>query len=146
VARIGLRFDRDAITLDEADANLCGKRLTGEIRLGKDLEGQKKLNGMEDDIRDVSGVFDVKRLTVTPKYFSIGLSFSIESMHGASLQSFAKKTGKLVVKSSRDLPESSAKSDDDGDEDSFDDHPDTGPQPKSGKGQKSEPKNTIFSK
>jgi hypothetical protein len=121
VARVGVRVARGpALPLAEADRCLCGKRLTGRIRLGAngEAEGQKRMKGMRDAYLEIDGVFDVKRFGVGPKEISFGLAFSIGDIEVSDLAQFAKRSGRLEIDDVEELPEGEEA---DGDDDEADD-------------------------
>lgn len=132
-ARVGIKIDRALMQLDQADEILCGKRLTGRIEVCApgEQQGQRALPGMKDERPHLDGTFDVKRFGVSLKEISAGLTFGLGSIDVSELAKFAKKNGRLLVTDAQFLPEDS--SDDDDHEPTYDDHEDTGPQPKSRK-------------
>lgn len=132
-ARVGVKIDRGAMTLDDADEFLCGKRLTGRIEVCApgEQQGQQSLPGMNDARPHLDGTFDVKRFGVGPKEVSAGLTFVLGSIDVSELAKFAKKNGRLTIMEAQYLPDDGEE--DDGDGPSFDDHEDTGPQPKARK-------------
>lgn len=130
-ARVGVKFDRARLTLDQADEFLCGKRLTGRIEVCApgEAEGQSSLPGMEDERPHLDGTFDVKRFGVGLKEISCGLTFSLGSIDVRELARFAKKNGRLLIADAEFLPDDSETDESEGDE-SDDDHEDLGPLPK----------------
>lgn len=107
--RLGFVADRKAITLQQADRNLCGRRLVGKIvARATGTADQEGLPGLEDQDTTITGVFDVKRIGVTPKTVSAGLTFALASVDAESLTHFAKRSGRLRVSSTEDIPKDAA--------------------------------------
>ena len=99
-ARLGIRISRADVALERADEMLCGRRITGKVRVASvSGEGadQKALAGMEDAIVEIASVFDIKRLGVSPKEFSAGLQFSLAEIDVSVLAHFAKREGWLIA-------------------------------------------------
>jgi len=98
-ARIGIKIDRNDMELSEAEDTLCGRRITGSIKLVRTNEdpAQKPISGMEDDQHEIKGTFDVKAISVSPKRISAGLTFSLKSIPFEQLAFFAKRSGRLMV-------------------------------------------------
>lgn len=126
--RVGVKLERASITLADADASLCGKRLTGKLVVGgkQAAPGQAALPGMEDAGHEVAGVFDVKRFGVSASEISFGATFAMASVEPRDLAKLANSSGRLVVEQVDDIPD-----EDDGDDDEgHDDHEDVGPRPR----------------
>lgn len=115
-ARLGVAIDRSALDLETADQCFCGKRLTGQVVLGRrdEAPGQSKM--WESD-HAVSGSFDVKKISVSPDIISTGLTFNLATIDIAELAKLSKGAGKLLVYEVTDLPEDAA---DEHDKDEFD--------------------------
>jgi len=113
-ARIGIKIDREDIELSEAEEILCGRRLTGSVKTAKTNEDptQKPLNGMGDTQHEIKSVFDVKRIGVSPKDISAGLTFALSEIPMEELAHFSKRAGWLTVDAVAEL-----EVDDDDDED-----------------------------
>ncbi len=114
--RLGIRITRDSLSLTKADQFLCGRRIGGTIILSgrKDSPGQKK---MFDSSLSIRGVFDVKRIGVSPGEISCGLTFSKADVDVATLSNFAKGQGLIRIANVEELPTGDEPSeDDDGDE------------------------------
>lgn len=97
--RIGISFDRSAMSLAQVDKHFSGKRLTGTLyAVAKgDAPGQATLPGTEGDV-SVSGAFDVKGFGCDDKHFSVGLTFSnAEDDLTMNLCHMAKRSGRLVI-------------------------------------------------
>lgn len=118
-ARLGIKIDRAALTIDKADASLCGRRLAGRVVLGKGDSAQQEL--INDRQHCVASVFDVKRIGVAPKNISAGLTFSLEDIDVRELSIFAKKSGRLIVDTIAELPDEDEDGDDDDAADEDDD-------------------------
>lgn len=114
-----MKFDRATMTLEQADDVFCGKRLEGICVAGtrEDAEGQQQFDGMEGEhAPHVSGVFDSKRFAATPKAFSAGLTFALETIEVGDLAELAKRKGTLKVTVLGVLDEGSDGHDDDAQE------------------------------
>lgn len=125
-ARLSCRAARDSISLDDADANLCGKRLELELVAmpAGSLPGQQQLPDMDEKLK---GIADVKRFGVGVDEISFGLTFALSSIDKNQLLEFRKRSGRIVITHVEVLPDGD---EEDGDGASFDDHEDTGPMPK----------------
>jgi hypothetical protein len=99
--RIGIEFDRSALSLSKCDQHLCDKRITGTLyALAKgDAPGQATMPGTEGTI-SVDGVFDVKGFKVSTEHISAGLTFSNKDRNLRDcLCDMAKRSGRLVIES-----------------------------------------------
>jgi hypothetical protein len=98
-ARLGIRISRADVSLENADAMLCGRRITGRVRVAITNESpdQQGLPGMDDAITEIAAVFDVRRLGVSPKEFTAGLTFSLAEIDVSVLAHFAKREGWLIA-------------------------------------------------
>jgi len=111
--RLGIRITRDSLSLTKADQYLCGRRIGGTIVLSgrkTDSPGQKK---MFDSSLSIRGVFDVKRIGVSPGEISCGLTFSKADVDVATLSNFAKGQGVIRIANVEALP-TDEESDDEG--------------------------------
>lgn len=133
-ARLGVTIDREKIPLDRADELFCDRRLTGTVILGHTEDDPTQKDLISDAAHKVSGTFDVKGFSCKPSNLSIGLTFGRLEVDPGELSLFAKKSGRLVVTSSEEIPEPERPAsgppaqqrlddaeDDDGDEDFADD-------------------------
>lgn len=109
--RIGIKIDRTVCNLNCADDTFCGHRLTGKLVLGHhdDAPGQKI---MFEDEKVVEGVFDTKRLGLSPEQINFGATFNEKEIDVALLCSFAKQKGRLLVEVVEEIPEPEKDSDD----------------------------------
>lgn len=144
-ARLGVKCSRQKMPIPVATQNLCGKRITAVIVIGGSEadDSQGKLDGMDDFEHKLEASFDVKGFKVKPKHIGFGLTMAIESIDVEELSHFAKQKGRLFITGAEALPEKVKRSHE-GDDDTHDDHPDTGPIPnekpvKPAKGQKALP-------
>ena len=98
-AKVGFSIDREAMTLEDAESNLCGKRITGRLVVvaGGDDPNQQPLPGMGDIKHELKAVFDVKGFRCTPKLFASGAVFQLSTIQVEELGHFAKKKGRLIV-------------------------------------------------
>lgn len=106
-ARIGISVDRQFLKVSRADQVLCGHRLTGKLIAGQngDTEGQNTL--VNDFDPELTGTFDVKSFSASPKAISCGLTFNLEDIDVSNMAHFAKRVGKVVVDGVEELPEGS---------------------------------------
>lgn len=96
-ARLGIVIDREQLTVENADLMLCGRRLTGAVVVqpnGDSTDQTYLVDGIKHELR---AVFDVKRIGVSPKEISTGLTFALKGLELAELGFFAKRSGRLVV-------------------------------------------------
>lgn len=95
--RIGVTCDRGNLTVERADENLCGHRLTGKIEVKPKGEqpDQGVLPGMAEP--GLEGSFDVKGYRVTEKEIGFGMTFAVRDTDVGHLAKFAKRDGRLVV-------------------------------------------------
>ncbi len=113
--RIGISFDRSALSLAKTDKLLCDKRLTGTLYATAkgDANGQQTIPGAEGAI-SVTGSFDVKGFKCSLNHIKAGLTFS-NADHDLtnSLCQMAKRNGRVVITTVADL-------EDDGEEEGSD--------------------------
>ena len=116
-ARIGVSVERSEISVTQADRNICGRRLTGAIlaRPNNDNPDQAVMDGFDDEI-NLTGIFDVKQIGITPKAVGFGLTFNLQGLDVANLAMFAKRGGHLKIDNVEDIPEAE-RNGDGGDED-----------------------------
>jgi hypothetical protein len=113
-ARLGLTINREALTLAAAVKTFCGRRITGVVCVGDvDPDQTSFLNDAEYKI---PSVFDCKRMGLTLKEYSLGLTFSLADIDAECLTHFAKKKGMLRVDLSSALPEKAERNGDDDEE------------------------------
>lgn len=78
----------------------CGKRLEGIAVASRNgaHPDQQQLPGVEGEhAPHVESVFDSKRLALTPKHFSAGLTVALESIDVGDLAHIAKRDGRIRV-------------------------------------------------
>jgi hypothetical protein len=97
-ASVGVRISKDVLSLANAEAALCGRRLTGSIiRCPQDIDpDQTSIAGM-DDVDQVEATFDIKQFTSSPKWFRFGICFPLAEISADILSHFARKTGRFLV-------------------------------------------------
>ena len=116
-ARLGIVIDRaDMPDLLQAESILCGRRLTGDVRVARTNEDTKCLPGMEDVAYCVASTFDVKRIGVSPKHISAGLTFALSEIDVSDLAHFSKKSGWLNVQNVAVLEDEEENEEAEGDE------------------------------
>lgn len=113
-ARVGVRFDRSAITLADADMAFCGHRLSGLVKLGGKNDGNGQQVMFDKDLC-LEGTFDCKRISADSKQISTGLTFALKDIDIAELAKLSKGSGRLIVLNVAELPDDS--DDDDADDD-----------------------------
>lgn len=108
---IGIKIDRSVLNLVAADESFCGHRLTGKLLLGHqdDQPGQSYL--FEDE-KAVEGIFDVKRVGISPEQVTFGATFIESEIDSGLLSSFAKCKGRLLVEVVEEIPEPEKDTDD----------------------------------
>lgn len=104
-ANIGVTVDRADLTPTRADKELCEKRLTGRIvaKPVGDHPDQQTFEGMEADT-ELGGIFDIKGFRVNKDSIALSLTFSLGSVDVAGLAGFAKKSGRMLVSGSEEMP------------------------------------------
>jgi hypothetical protein len=107
-ARLGVRADRESLTLIDANEIWCGHRLTGSVVLGghDDQSGQQKL--VDDLEHKIDGVFDVKRYSVSPSEIAASLAISLIDLDIAELAKFTKNSGRLQITGIDVIPDESS--------------------------------------
>jgi len=97
-ARLGLVFNRDKLSLNEAEFYLCGARanttLTLDPNAEKDGQGQQTFDG---DDESVETVVDIKKFTVSPKKIGASLTFNIEEIDIGNVAHLAQRSGKIRI-------------------------------------------------
>ena len=108
-ARLGATVARAALSVTQADKNLCCKRLAGTIiaRAGDGNADQSSLPGADAD-ETITAIFDVKSFGVSRKNISFGLTVSLGSIEIEVLAKFAKRQGQFWVQDISDIPEDEA--------------------------------------
>jgi hypothetical protein len=97
--RVGIKIDREHMSVVAADAALCGRRLTGRIvAVPKDVDPDQK-HMFEDQRHELSGAFEVKRFSVSPKVITAGLTFALPEIDISEMAHFAKRSGRLIIDS-----------------------------------------------
>lgn len=106
-ARIGATCGRPALSLTQADKNLCDRRLIGSIvkLAGNGEPDQNTIPGLDGNEWEVEGAFDVKGFNVSKKAISFGLTFAIESIKVEDLAHFAKAKGVIRIDEIGEIPE-----------------------------------------
>jgi hypothetical protein len=121
-ARLGVAVARENLDLDDADASLCGRRLTATIigrSVGTANGDQTALPGMEAEDAKIDGVFDVKKFGVTASRITFGLTANLKDIDISTLSHFPTREGELRIDKIGPLPDGDDEDDedDDGDED-----------------------------
>lgn len=93
-ARLGIRFARGEMTLNQAVDLLCGARLRLDMRV---TDGNNPL--LPDALPNLKSIADSKHLGVTMRDFTVGLAFSRAEIDANTLCNFANSKG--VVKADR---------------------------------------------
>lgn len=116
-ASVGVGVAREALPIGTADKQLVGRRLVGTI-IGQPAGSgpdQGALKGMNDEIA-LTGTFDVKRIGVSRKKITCGLTFSLGDINVSELARFAKRAGHLKIESSAAIPEKEAEDEEENEE------------------------------
>ena len=106
VSRVTMKFDRANITLEQADALLCERRLTGRLIVlpdGIDPD-QKSFPGL-DEKHELCGVFDTRGFSVRKRKIGGGATFAGDTIDAGELHHFANRSGRLIVTESAEIPE-----------------------------------------
>lgn len=104
-ARVGIKFTRGTMTLEECADFFCNRRLIGVIVLARseDAPGQKTL--VDDLEHSVDGAFDVKGFRTTKDDYSASLTFSLADISVEELAKFASGTGTVLIHQTAEIPE-----------------------------------------
>jgi hypothetical protein len=106
VVRIGVRFDRNLLTIQDADDVLVGHRLNGVIALCRGTDDQNQMTLNDDEfLTQVKGVFDCKRIGVNTKHITASFGFSVEDVNAGIISKFAKGGGRVRIDAVYNLPE-----------------------------------------
>lgn len=103
-ARIAMKMERDeSFALVKIDEELCGRRLTGKIQLGRkgDTAGQTTIWNEEQSI---AGTFDVTALSMKPTEFGFGATFKKTEIDLALLGDFSNGEGRMRIESVSEIP------------------------------------------
>lgn len=123
-ARIGVKFDRDALSIDTADEFLCGRRLTGRIYTVPKGEDPTQKHMFKGERHEVTNVFDIKKISVSPKMIGANLTFALEGVDMAELSQFASRQGRIEIYELANLADVGEDADDeDGDEEGAEQEP-----------------------
>jgi len=96
-ASVRCTVDRGLITLERADANLCGRRLVGRlVACGAD-EDERQTNFLEPDRTTIEGAFDVNSISINPDAIGFTMSFGVHDINPLSLARLANQTGRLII-------------------------------------------------
>lgn len=104
-ARLGIKIDRNDMSVQKADWLFCGKQLEVTIILGRGDPSQMTLPGMEETAGQLKGVVSCKRFGVGPKAFSVGLTFEIGAVEVTALARYAKRAGAIRIHNAEELPD-----------------------------------------
>ena len=106
-ARIGATVSRASLRLVDADKTFCNRRISGTLktRNSDSAPGQGTFDGLPSTEVELTGIFDVKRLSVSVDSISLGLAFNREDCDINTLVLLAKRTGCLIVGSSEEITE-----------------------------------------
>lgn len=116
-ARLGVKISRSKMTVQEADAYLCGARLKALIFTAR--KGDSKSQQHFDEMLDkVEAICDCKQFIQKPEMFSVTLTFAKSEELSAFLCRITKKDGKILIER---IANASSSMDDDDDDD---EHPD----------------------
>lgn len=102
-ARVGVRIDRSALSLDDADKAFCGHRLHGRVQLGGNGDGPGQKVLFDSDLC-LEGTFDVKRISADSSQISTGLTFSLKDIDISELAKLSRGSGRLLVDDIGELP------------------------------------------
>lgn len=118
-ARLGVKFARAVLPLDEADTMLCGKRIEGRIATIPNGEDPDQTHLFDDGSLALTASFDITRFGVDPESYTCGLTFNKHSLGDnlSRLSEFVKKSGALQIDSVGEIPDDSeGEGDGDGDD------------------------------
>lgn len=104
--RIGVELDRGKISLEQAEDNFLGYRLTVLLTCPpQSAQNSPPLPGMEDADRQFEGVADAKGYSAKRGTFKSGLTFAISSIDAAHLLPFSQREGWLEITNAVEIPD-----------------------------------------
>lgn len=104
--RIGVELDRGKVTLEQAEENFLGYRLTVLLTCPpQSAQNSPPLPGMEDADRQFEGVADAKGYSARRGTFKSGLTFAISSIDAAHLLPFSQREGWLEILNAVEIPD-----------------------------------------
>lgn len=103
--KIGVRIDRQRLSVETADELFAGRRLTGTVEVTIDGEDQNQLPLINGVLSSVEASFDVKSFTTRREHYSCGLVFAIDDVSPETLVGFLNRSGKITVDANEDIPE-----------------------------------------
>ena len=106
-AHLGISVSRSRLSIAKAEKHFCEKRLACCLIMSADgaHPDQGALDGMEPEDVELEAVFDVKAIRFTADDISFGLTGALGSLDVGLLAKFAKKTGRLMVTSVSEIPD-----------------------------------------
>lgn len=105
-ASLRVTMSRDEMSRDEVDEQLVGKRIVCTLQGYKkgDTGEEKDLPGISTTT-EVSGSFDIKRVSLGPDDYRFTLSGAIQSINAEHFLALRKKKGTITIIESADLPD-----------------------------------------
>lgn len=104
-AKIGASCLRENLTLSRADKGLVGCRLTCKLTAVPKGQNQDQgtIEGFDEKV-ELKGIFDIKRIGVTPDEISFGLTANLHGTDRETFSNFAGRDGKIQVLSTEEIP------------------------------------------
>lgn len=96
-ARLGIKIDRDTMSLETMDEFLCGRRLTGCVWTVPKGEDPSQKHFLDGEKHEMAAIFDVKKIGVSPSTFTTGLTFSLKDVDTEQLVNFSGRNGRLAI-------------------------------------------------
>lgn len=96
-AKIGIKIDRESMSLDDADEYLCGRRLSGRAYTVPKGEDPTQKHMFKGERHELVNLFDVKKISVSPNMLSCGLTFALQDVDVTELAQFASRGGRLEI-------------------------------------------------
>lgn len=96
-ARLGIKIDREVMSLESADEFLVGRRLTGRVWTVPKGEDPSQKHFLDGEKHEMAAVFDVKKIGISPTILSTGLTFSLKDVDTEQLVNFSGRGGRLEI-------------------------------------------------
>lgn len=103
--KIGIRIDRQRLSIETADELFAGRRLTGTVEVTLDGEDPNQQALIPGTLSAVESSFDIKSFTAKREYYSCGLVFAVDDVSPDTLNGFLNRSGKITVELNEVIPE-----------------------------------------
>ena len=106
---VAVKIARDEMTLEEAEANFCGRSIKATLLIlptGEDRDQRELLDTGTRTQIDVEA--SVKRFITSIKFFTLGLTFPLDGATVERFKPIVNRNGRLTVHEVRELAEEEA--------------------------------------